>query len=207
MTSRDDETQYIPRSQNDPQDYTQAYPAGEYRDEDFGSRPRQHFPSPEERYQQDYQQTQYAPQESYQQPSSWQQEDCQQEERYTQPPAPGDRGRGGRSGGSGIGIGAVIGWVLAGIVLSGVIFYFLGRSTAPEPTPEKVTETQMSTVTATSTVTTEPEEPTSETGLLPSMTLPSFPEGAPDSQDIQEWLNEFFGGAEGAEPNDPAPAN
>ncbi|MCF4005844.1 hypothetical protein L1O03_01450 [Corynebacterium uropygiale] len=195
MTSRDDETQYIPRSQNDPQDYTQAYPAGEYRDEDFGSRPRQHFPSPEERYQQ---------------PSSWQQEDWQQEERYTQPPAPGDRGRGGRSGGSGMGIGAVIGWFLAGLVISGVIFYFIGHATAPEPTPEKVTETQMSTVTATSTVTTEPEEPSSEGGLLPSITLPSLPEKAPDGQDIQEWLNEFFGGAEGAEgaePNAPEPAN
>lgn len=190
MTPRDDETQYIPRNQG----YPQSSSRGEYRDEDFGSRPRQHFPTPEEQYRQDYQHTQYAPQQDYQQ-QYWQQD----EQRYAPaPPESGDT----RSGRSGVSVGALIGWVVASLALSGVVFYILGRSTAPEPTPERITETQVSTVTATTTVTTEPEE-----GLLPSVTLPDLPDKAPDGGDIQRWLDNLLGGGAEADQNAPEPAN
>ncbi|KQB87346.1 hypothetical protein [Corynebacterium lowii] len=143
-------------------------------------RPRQHFPDPQ----------QYSAPQGYEQQSyeaqGYEQQGYQQQG-YEQPQNYGQEYYEEPQESKGNTAMAVIGVIAAVLIASG-LFFFLGRATGSTetPEPEVITETQVSTVTVTETV-------TEDSGLhLPELPR-EFPSEIPNVE-VPSWLEDLLGG-------------
>ncbi|MBC3186083.1 hypothetical protein H7347_05770 [Corynebacterium sp. zg-331] len=139
------------------------------------ARPRQHFPEQQRSTQQYHNYADGYPPE------------------YEQDAGVSPEPRGSR-GGSAMAVAGVI----AAILIAAGVFFFLGRAAGEgQVEREVVTQTQVSTVTVTETVTEGP-----------GLRLPELPSGIPSIPEVEvpSWLQDLLGGsAQGADPQDGEP--